>query len=132
MLYVGGGCSSTSRLLCGFASLTGIPLANTLTGLGSYPTDGGLSLGMLRVHGHNSDLLLAFGVRFDDRATGRLESFARGATVVHVDIDPAEIGKRKAAPRARLRRREARAGRAQPADRSRRPGCTASSTFLPG
>nr|CAD1824695.1 unnamed protein product [Ananas comosus var. bracteatus] len=55
------------------------PLANTLTGLGSYPTDGGLSLGMLRVHGHNSDLLLAFGVRFDDRATGRLESFAATA-----------------------------------------------------
>lgn len=74
-------------------------------GLGTYPLEDDLALKMLGMHGtvyanyavHHSDLLLAFGVRFDDRVTGKLESFAAHATIVHVDIDPAEIHKNKEA-----------------------------------
>lgn len=86
-----------------FVELTGIPVASTLMGLGIYPTAGPLSLKMLGMHGtvyanyavNNGDLLLAFGVRFDDRVTGKLEAFASRAKIVHIDIDPAEIGKNK-------------------------------------
>ncbi|OAY80707.1 Acetolactate synthase 1, chloroplastic [Ananas comosus] len=103
VLYVGGGCSSSGDELRRFVSLTGIPVATTLMGLGNYPSDDALSLRMLGMHGtvyanyavDKSDLLLAFGVRFDDRVTGKLEAFASRAKIVHIDIDPAEIGKNK-------------------------------------
>jgi thiamine pyrophosphate-dependent acetolactate synthase large subunit-like protein len=72
-------------------------------GLGVYPESDPLALDMLGMHGavyanyaiDSADLLLAFGVRFDDRVTGKLESFAARASIVHIDIDPAEIGKNK-------------------------------------
>jgi len=84
-----------------FAEKTGIPVIYTLLGLGSMSELHPLSLGMMGMHGHRHvnraleecDLLLNIGARFDDRATGRLNGFAPNARVVHVDIDPAEIGK---------------------------------------
>nr|GEW27396.1 acetohydroxyacid synthase 1 [Tanacetum cinerariifolium] len=86
-----------------FVELTGIPVTNTLMGLGTFPASDDLSLRMLGMHGtvyanyavDKSDLLLAFGVRFDDRVTGKLEAFASRAKIVHIDIDSAEIGKNK-------------------------------------
>ncbi|KAI3763223.1 hypothetical protein L1987_53676 [Smallanthus sonchifolius] len=103
VLYVGGGCVNSSDELARFVELTGIPVANTLMGLGTYPGSHDLSLQMLGMHGtvyanyavDKSDLLLGFGVRFDDRVTGKIESFASRAKIVHIDIDPAEIGKNK-------------------------------------
>ncbi|KAI3806979.1 hypothetical protein L1987_22899 [Smallanthus sonchifolius] len=103
VLYVGGGCVNSSDELGRFVELTGIPVTNTLMGLGTYPGSHDLSLQMLGMHGtiyanyavDKSDLLLAFGVRFDDRVTGKIETFAGRAKIVHVDIDPAEIGKNK-------------------------------------
>ncbi|KAJ0804349.1 putative acetolactate synthase [Helianthus annuus] len=103
VLYVGGGCMNSSDELGRFVELTGIPVANTLMGLGTYPGSHDLSLHMLGMHGtvyanyaiDKSDLLLAFGVRFDDRVTGKIEAFASRAKIVHIDIDPAEIGKNK-------------------------------------
>ncbi|MQL96221.1 hypothetical protein Taro_028888 [Colocasia esculenta] len=103
VLYTGGGCMNSSEELRRFVELTGIPVASTLMGLGAYPTSDELSLKMLGMHGtvyanyavDKSDLLLAFGVRFDDRVTGKLEAFASRAKIVHIDIDPAEIGKNK-------------------------------------
>lgn len=82
---------------------TGIPVASTLMGLGAFPAGDELSLQMLGMHGtvysnyavDRSDLLLAFGVRFDDRVTGKLETFASRAKIVHIDIDSTEIGKNK-------------------------------------
>src|SRR6476646_6607116 len=78
-----------------------IPVVNTWLGLGTFPESHPLSLGLLGMHGHahtnravnRCDVMLAVGMRFDDRATGRLASFARNAKVIHMDIDPAEIGK---------------------------------------
>ncbi|KAJ6793550.1 acetolactate synthase 1, chloroplastic [Iris pallida] len=103
VLYVGGGCVDSGEELRRFVELTGIPVASTLMGLGNFPTDDDLSLKMLGMHGtvyanyavEKSDLLLAFGVRFDDRVTGKLEAFASRAKIVHIDIDSAEIGKNK-------------------------------------
>lgn len=103
VLYVGGGCLNSSEELRQFVELTGIPVASTLMGLGAYPCSDDLSLQMLGMHGtvyanyavDKSDLLLAFGVRFDDRVTGKLEAFASRAKIVHIDIDSAEIGKNK-------------------------------------
>uniref|UniRef100_A0A7N0UQT5 Acetolactate synthase n=1 Tax=Kalanchoe fedtschenkoi TaxID=63787 RepID=A0A7N0UQT5_KALFE len=103
VLYVGGGCLNSSVELRRFVELTGIPVASTLMGLGSFPCTDDLSLHMLGMHGtmfanyaiDKSDLLLAFGVRFDDRVTGKIEAFASRAKIVHIDIDPAEIGKNK-------------------------------------
>ncbi|KAL7152791.1 hypothetical protein ABFS83_04G122500 [Erythranthe nasuta] len=104
VLYVGGGCLNSSEELKRFVELTGIPVASTLMGLGSYPgSDEDFALQMLGMHGtvyanyavDKSDLLLAFGVRFDDRVTGKLEAFASRAKIVHIDIDSAEIGKNK-------------------------------------
>ncbi|OIT02306.1 PREDICTED: acetolactate synthase 1, chloroplastic-like [Nicotiana attenuata] len=103
VLYVGGGCLQSSKELTRFVELTGIPVASTLMGLGAFPTGDELSLQMLGMHGtvysnyavDTSDLLLAFGVRFDDRVTGKLEAFASRAKIVHIDIDAAEIGKNK-------------------------------------
>ncbi|KAM7254091.1 hypothetical protein ACFE04_027116 [Oxalis oulophora] len=103
VLYVGGGCLNSSEELRRFVELTRIPVASTLMGLGVFPCSDDLSLQMLGMHGtmyanysvDRSDLLLAFGVRFDDRVTGKLETFASRAKIVHIDIDPAEIGKIK-------------------------------------
>ncbi|XP_065854633.1 acetolactate synthase 1, chloroplastic-like [Euphorbia lathyris] len=103
VLYVGGGCLNSGEELRKFVDLTGIPVASTLMGLGVFPLNHELSLEMLGIHGSEcanyavdkSDLLLAFGVRFDDRVTGKLEAFATRAKIVHIDIDSAEIGKNK-------------------------------------
>ncbi|KAL6129311.1 hypothetical protein ACLB2K_072663 [Fragaria x ananassa] len=105
VLYVGGGCLNSSEELRRFVELTGIPVTSTLMGLGTYPSsdEDDLSLQMLGMHGtvyanyavDKADLLLAFGVRFDDRVTGKLEAFASRAKIVHIDIDSAEIGKNK-------------------------------------
>ncbi|TKY73645.1 Acetolactate synthase 3 [Spatholobus suberectus] len=105
VLYVGGGSLNSSAELRRFVELTGIPVASTLMGLGAFPVAHEHSLQMLGMHGtvyanyavDNSDLLLAFGVRFDDRVTGKLEAFASRAKIVHIDIDSAEIGKNKQA-----------------------------------
>lgn len=104
-LYVGGGVLDAAEELREFVELTGIPLSSTLMGLGSYPGGSELCMDMLGMHGtvaanysiDRADLLLAFGVRFDDRVTGKLEKFAANARIVHVDIDPAEINKNKTA-----------------------------------
>ncbi|KAF3323629.1 acetolactate synthase [Carex littledalei] len=103
VLYVGGGCVNSGTELKRFVELTGIPVTTTLMGLGNYPSKDELSLRMLGMHGtvyanyavDKADLLLAFGVRFDDRVTGKLEAFASRSKIVHIDIDPAEIGKNK-------------------------------------
>jgi len=107
VLYVGGGCvnGEAADELKKFALRTGIPVAMTVMGLGVFPGDHPQSLHMLGMHGtvyanyavDESDLLLAFGVRFDDRVTGRLEEFAKHGKIVHVDIDAAEIHKNKEA-----------------------------------
>lgn len=105
VIYAGGGCIDAAEELRDFAELIGAPITQTLMGLGSYPVDSEQSLQMLGMHGavtanyavDRSDLLLAFGVRFDDRVTGKLEAFAQHASIVHIDIDPAEISKNKEA-----------------------------------
>ncbi|MCS7206542.1 MAG: biosynthetic-type acetolactate synthase large subunit [Dehalococcoidia bacterium] len=88
-----------------FAEKTGIPVITTLLGISAFPADHVLYVGMPGMHGaayaslaiDEADLLIALGMRFDDRVTGNLEAFARGAKVIHVDIDPAEIGKNRKA-----------------------------------
>jgi acetolactate synthase-1/2/3 large subunit len=107
IIYCGGGivASSAAAELREFATKTGIPVAMTLHGLGAMPSDHYLSLGMLGMHGtvyanyaiNDADLLLALGVRFDDRVTGKLSEFAKHGRIVHVDIDASEINKNKAA-----------------------------------
>ncbi len=84
-----------------FAVKTNTPVAMTLLGLGAFPASHELSLGMMGMHGEahsnlaiqNADLLLAFGMRFDDRVTGTLNTYAPGAKIIHIDIDPSEIHK---------------------------------------
>ncbi len=84
-----------------FAEKAQLPVAHTLLGLSSFPGDHILDLGMLGMHGtgcanmavQNADLIISIGMRFDDRATGNTEEFAPNARVIHIDIDPAEIGK---------------------------------------
>src|SRR5665213_2824900 len=84
-----------------FAERQQIPVASTLLGLGSFPTHHPLSLGMMGMHGESwvnnaiqqADLLLAFGMRFDDRVTGNLVSYAPNAKKIHIEIDPSEINK---------------------------------------
>jgi Thiamine pyrophosphate-requiring enzymes [acetolactate synthase, pyruvate dehydrogenase (cytochrome), glyoxylate carboligase, phosphonopyruvate decarboxylase] len=103
VLYIGGGIanSAADRTLCSFADMLQLPVTPTLMGLGGFPSGHSLSLGMLGMHGTyaanmavaESDLLIAIGVRFDDRVTGKLSSFAPNARVIHIDIDPANIGK---------------------------------------
>lgn len=103
IIYAGGGIilSEASEQLIAFARKTKIPVTTTLMGLGGFPEDDPLSLGMLGMHGtayanhaiQDADLLIAVGARFDDRVTGRLDTFAPSATVVHVDIDPASVSK---------------------------------------
>jgi acetolactate synthase-1/2/3 large subunit len=101
VIYAGGGCATSWEDLRAFARREGIPMATTLMGLGLMEPGDPLFLGMLGMHGTlaanralaEADLVLALGVRFDDRATGKISGFCPGARVVHVDIDPAELGK---------------------------------------
>jgi acetolactate synthase-1/2/3 large subunit len=105
MIYAGGGVisSDASPELVAFAETLMIPVTTTLMGLGALPCDHPLNLGMLGMHGTRyanyavteCDLLIGIGVRFDDRVTGNLDTFAPHARIVHIDIDPAEIGKNK-------------------------------------
>lgn len=93
--------AKASDLLLKYAEQQQLPVVNTLLGLGSFPADHPLSLGMAGMHGcytanmalYECDLLVNIGARFDDRLTGNLKHFAPNATVAHIDIDPAEIGK---------------------------------------
>ena len=105
VLYVGGGVirgEATDELL-ELAELTGIPVVTTLMARGAFPDSHPQNLGMPGMHGtvaavaalQRSDLLIALGARFDDRVTGKLDSFAPEAKVIHADIDPAEIGKNR-------------------------------------
>ncbi|MEO6391444.1 MAG: biosynthetic-type acetolactate synthase large subunit [Pyrinomonadaceae bacterium] len=106
VLYVGGGIvnSGASEALREFAEYLQLPVTPTLMGLGGFPTAHPLALGMLGMHGTyaanmavaESDLLIAVGVRFDDRVTGKLATFAPHAKVIHIDIDPANVGKNRA------------------------------------
>lgn len=106
VLYVGGGvmkAGATAELKV-LAELTGVPVVTTLMALGSIPDSHPQNVGMPGMHGavtavtalQKSDLLIALGTRFDDRVTGKLDSFAPFAKVIHADIDPAEIGKNRA------------------------------------
>jgi acetolactate synthase-1/2/3 large subunit len=105
LLYIGGGIiqSEAHHWLYKLSQKNSIPVASTLMGLGSFPCHDPLYLGMLGMHGsrytnyivNETDLLLAFGVRFDDRATGNANRFCPHAHIVHIDIDPAEIDKIK-------------------------------------
>ncbi len=104
VFYAGGGViiSNASQELRELAEKAKIPVTTTLTGLGSFDEHNELSLGMLGMHGSteanmaisNADLIIAVGCRFDDRVTGKLEEFAPEAEIIHIDIDPAEVGKR--------------------------------------
>lgn len=103
VVFAGGGIISAeaSAEFREFVRLTNIPVASTLLGLGTYPYDDELSLKMVGMHGtayanlavHDADLLIAVGMRFDDRIAGKLSEFAKNAKVIHIDIDPAEISK---------------------------------------
>lgn len=101
--YIGGGVGMANAVkeLRSFLRETGIPSVCTLKGLGSVDVQDPLYLGMIGMHGHKAanlavqqcDLLIAIGARFDDRVTGKLESFAPHASIIHLDIDPAEFNK---------------------------------------
>jgi len=125
VLYVGGGIISgnASEELREFVEATGIPVTSTIMGCGAFPETHPLSLRWLGMHGSaaanwavngeyehrktfndpmkmiapGADLLLAFGVRFDDRVTGKVDEFCKRGTIVHIDIDPSEINKNKPA-----------------------------------
>ncbi|MDX6765771.1 MAG: biosynthetic-type acetolactate synthase large subunit [Candidatus Methylacidiphilales bacterium] len=106
VLYVGGGIisSGAARELRKFAEATNIPVTTTLMGIGAFPETHPLSMKWLGMHGtvyanyavDRCDLLLALGVRFDDRVTGKVSEFAKHATIVHVEVDNSEINKNKA------------------------------------
>jgi len=103
VIYAGGGVisSNASSELRDLAFQANIPVTTTLMGLGTFPETHSLSLGMLGMHGtayanyaiSAADLIIALGVRFDDRVTGKLSKFGSQAKIIHIDIDPAEIGK---------------------------------------
>jgi acetolactate synthase-1/2/3 large subunit len=107
VLYVGGGVirANASDDVRTLAETGRLPVVTTLMARGAFPDDHELALGMPGMHGNytavtamqRSDLLIAIGARFDDRVTGNLATFATDAKVIHVDIDPAEIGKNRAA-----------------------------------
>ena len=107
VLYIGGGVikGRATAELRRLADLTGIPVVTTLMARGAFPDSHPQHLGMPGMHGsvsavtalQKADLLIALGTRFDDRVTGRLETFAPHASVIHADIDPAEIGKNRVA-----------------------------------
>lgn len=103
VLYVGGGAVSSGahQEVLRLAEMLDIPVTTTLMGMTAFPSRHPLSLGMLGMHGTayanfavcETDVLIAVGARFDDRVTGNLDTFATKAKVIHIDIDPAEIGK---------------------------------------
>jgi len=103
VIYAGGGIisSDASQELLQLAEKINAPVTTTLMGITGFPADNPLSLGMLGMHGTayanlavtNCDLLLALGARFDDRVTGNVARFAPKAKIIHIDIDPAELGK---------------------------------------
>jgi acetolactate synthase-1/2/3 large subunit len=103
LIYAGGGIVSAdaAKELRKFVKITGIPITTTVMGLGVYPMEDPLCLHMLGMHGavyaniaiNNADLVIALGVRFDDRVTGKLAEFCKNARFIHVDIDPSEINK---------------------------------------
>jgi acetolactate synthase-1/2/3 large subunit len=105
LLYLGGGAiaSNAHAQVAELAERFQIPVTTTLMGIGSFDEHHPLSVGMLGMHGtayanfavSNCDLLIAVGARFDDRVTGKLDEFASGARVIHIDIDPAEVGKNR-------------------------------------
>jgi acetolactate synthase-1/2/3 large subunit len=105
LLYIGGGIlrANAVKILHHFSKLYQIPVTTTLMGKSSYNEKDHLGLGLLGMHGtayanfsvSECDLLLAFGARFDDRVTGKLDEFASNAEVIHIDIDPAEISKNR-------------------------------------
>lgn len=105
VLYVGGGIvrSGSTDALAEFVEVTNAPVVTTLTARGAFPDSDRHNLGMPGMHGtvaavgalQRADLIVALGARFDDRVTGRLDSFAPRATVVHIDIDAAEISKNR-------------------------------------
>lgn len=107
VFYVGGGIisSEASDILIELAHKQQIPVATTLMGLGGFPSEDPLSMGILGMHGakytnlafHKSDLIIAVGVRFDDRAIGNANEFCKDAKIIHIDIDPSEINKVKQA-----------------------------------
>ncbi|MXV31262.1 acetolactate synthase 2 catalytic subunit [Aeromonas veronii] len=107
VLYVGGGVgmANAEQQLREFAAATGMPAVTTLKGIGALDPDSPVYLGMLGMHGTKAanyavqqcDVLLVVGARFDDRVTGKLEEFAPEAKVIHLDVDAAEFGKRRAA-----------------------------------
>jgi len=107
VLYVGGGVikSEAHAELLQLAEMTGIPVVTTLMGRGAFPDSHVQHLGMPGMHGtvaavaamQRADLIVALGARFDDRVTGQLSTFAPSATVIHADIDPAEISKNRTA-----------------------------------
>lgn len=107
VFYVGGGVvrADAAAELHALAELTNIPVVPTLMALGAFPDTHPQSLGMPGMHGtvaavgalQRADLLIAIGTRFDDRVTGKLDSFAPHAKIIHADIDPAEISKNKKA-----------------------------------
>lgn len=103
VLYIGGGVitSGAHKEIMALAEKAQLPVIWTLMGIGAFPSAHDLSLGMVGMHGtysanhatQKSDLIIAVGARFDDRVTGRLDKFAPGAKVIHVDIDPTSISK---------------------------------------
>src|SRR5438132_5849389 len=107
IIYAGGGiiAAGATPQLRAFVDRTGIPVTLTVHGLGGFPSDHFLCLQMLGMHGtvfanyaiNEADLLLALGVRFDDRVTGKVSEFAKHGKIVHIDIDPSEINKIKVA-----------------------------------
>jgi acetolactate synthase-1/2/3 large subunit len=103
IIYTGGGviASDSSAKLVEFVRLLGMPITNTLMGLGAYPASDPLFIGMLGMHGtyeanlamHECDVMLNIGARFDDRVTGDTKKFSPHAKIIHVDIDPSSISK---------------------------------------
>ncbi|MFL2869853.1 MAG: biosynthetic-type acetolactate synthase large subunit [Pirellulaceae bacterium] len=107
VIYAGGGiiAAEASEQLRELVHKTGIPITMTLMGLGAFPNAEPLSMDMLGMHGavyanhavRDCDLLIALGVRFDDRVTGKVSAFAKDAKIIHIDIDPSELNKNKPA-----------------------------------
>lgn len=105
ILYAGGGIigSGASENLLKLAKKSNIPVTLSLMGLSAFPSDDELNIGMLGMHGavytnylmNEADLIIALGIRFDDRATGKIEGFCPNAKIIHIDIDPSEINKVK-------------------------------------
>jgi len=103
VIYVGGGVvlGNAADVLTDLARKLSVPVTTTLMGLGSFPENDQLALGMLGMHGSycanmamtNSDLIIAVGARFDDRVTGKIATFAPNAKIIHIDVDPTSIKK---------------------------------------